>query len=320
MRGEQVRDAGDVALPADEARQRRPEVRRRTGPGVVLTHDDACSWCQLQRRVLTEDRRLQPAQLRARIQAELVGEHPPGVAEGTQRVRLTARAVQGQHQLAPQALAERCGPNRPVEVGDQVGVATHRQQGVETVFAGGRPQFLQAARGRHHRRHITELHERITTPQSERLVEAANRGAGSTRAECRPPVLDQPFESNRIDILRHDRQRIPGRPRDDHVCSHRATELEDGDLQRISRLLRRPVTPQIVDQTLGRHDGPGPEREQREQRALAAARHPDRPPVVAANLQGAEKAHLHEQNLIRLQGTGKRESSEPTAGSSTMAT
>jgi hypothetical protein len=53
------------------------------------------------RGILRKDRVLQSPQLRARLQAQLVGEHPPCIVEDLQRIRLAAAAVQRQHQLPP---------------------------------------------------------------------------------------------------------------------------------------------------------------------------------------------------------------------------
>ena len=88
----------------------------------------------LERRVLGEDRGLQPAQVGAGFEPELVGQEVPGVGVGAQGFGLPARAVQGEHQLAAEALAEGSAGDRGVELGDEIGVAAHRQQGVETIL------------------------------------------------------------------------------------------------------------------------------------------------------------------------------------------
>src|SRR5581483_546739 len=93
---EQRSDAGELVGAPDEGRGRRREVAaapadgRRGGDG----------------RIVREDRLLQPAKLRARLETELVVEHAPRLLERVERVRLTAAAVERQHQLAPQPLPE----------------------------------------------------------------------------------------------------------------------------------------------------------------------------------------------------------------------
>ena len=58
-----------------------------------------------ERPVLLEDRPLEAAQLLARLQPELVDEQAAPLLVGGERVGLAARAVEGEHQLAAQALA-----------------------------------------------------------------------------------------------------------------------------------------------------------------------------------------------------------------------
>ena len=58
-------------------------------------------------RVLRQDRVLEGAQLGARLDADLLDERAPGAAVGLERVRLAAAAVQREHQLRAQVLAQR---------------------------------------------------------------------------------------------------------------------------------------------------------------------------------------------------------------------
>ena len=95
--------------------------------------------------------------------------------------------------------------DRGVEVGDQVGVATHRQQRVEPVLDGRPPATprseLAAATAR---RHVAELGERSAPPLPERLVEAVDRGLGAAVGERRRGLADEPFEAVGVDVLRRD--------------------------------------------------------------------------------------------------------------------
>ena len=76
--------------------------RRRQTPPRPTGHGNAG-----QGRVMSQDRRLQPLQPRPRLDPQLLGQHPPSLPEGLQRLRLAAAAIQGQHQLPPQPLPER---------------------------------------------------------------------------------------------------------------------------------------------------------------------------------------------------------------------
>ena len=140
---ERRRPAGrERDLAADRARGRIDErngVRRRRGEArpVVATHDGESArdgrgekhetadgdsgrspappgqalqrrrGRRVDRRVLSEDRPLELAERRPRLEAELVKQRLPGVAIDVERIGLTTRPVQRQHQLPLQALAQR---------------------------------------------------------------------------------------------------------------------------------------------------------------------------------------------------------------------
>ena len=79
----------------------------------------------------------------SRVDAQLVGQGRAGPAQGRERVRLTLRAVQGQHQEPPPLLPQRV-------LGDQRLEVTHEQRGVaqlqtrlEQPFAGDGPELGQ---------------------------------------------------------------------------------------------------------------------------------------------------------------------------------
>lgn len=76
--------------------------------GPCLGGDDLCRGERLDgnglrgadARILTEDRLLELLECGARIDAELVEKRVPGVPIDLERLRLTARSVEGEHQLA----------------------------------------------------------------------------------------------------------------------------------------------------------------------------------------------------------------------------
>jgi hypothetical protein len=80
----------ELVLATDEQRRGRRQV-------AAARRGRRCS----DRRILRKDRLLQSPQLGARLQSQLIREHPPRVAEDLQRIRLAAAAVQRQHQLSP---------------------------------------------------------------------------------------------------------------------------------------------------------------------------------------------------------------------------
>ncbi len=95
--------------------------------------------------VLGEDLRLQVTELPARIDPELIGQRPSGVLERPERVRLAAGAVQGQHQRRAEAFAEGMVGDESLELGDQVGVASEGEIGVDAGFDRPHPKLVEAA-------------------------------------------------------------------------------------------------------------------------------------------------------------------------------
>ena len=105
--GRQPSQAGlDLAVPAEEAVGVADVVGHQTqvrtdGSGL----GQGCS--DHQRGVLAQDRLLQGHQLRTGIDAQLGGEHPPGLVQGSQGLALAAGLVLRQGQQRPPPLPQR---------------------------------------------------------------------------------------------------------------------------------------------------------------------------------------------------------------------
>ena len=97
MLAQKRRDPAELVVAADERRRRRGKVA--AAPARDGNGGD--------RGIVREDRLLQPPQLWPRLEPQLVGEHAPRLLERLERVGLAAAAVERQHQLPPQPLAER---------------------------------------------------------------------------------------------------------------------------------------------------------------------------------------------------------------------
>ncbi len=78
---------------------------------------------QLQLGVLAQDGLMEFTQLAARLDAELLHEQPARRLVRGERVGLAARAVEGDHQLAPESLAKRMRRRERLELADDLGVA-----------------------------------------------------------------------------------------------------------------------------------------------------------------------------------------------------
>ena len=96
----------------------------------------------LELRVVREHPALELAQLCARLEAELVGEQRARLAVDLERLRLAA-AVEGEHQLRPQPLAERVLGDERSELGNELALAAAAEVGLEPVLQHLQPHLLE---------------------------------------------------------------------------------------------------------------------------------------------------------------------------------
>jgi hypothetical protein len=118
----------------------------------------------LESRVVLEDLALQRTQLRPRLETQLLVESPLRLPVGIQRVRLPARAVEGEHQLATQPLTERMGGDERLQLGHGLGVPA-LELGVDSLLDCEQPQLFEAGDVGLRRLVVTELGEGIAAEQ-----------------------------------------------------------------------------------------------------------------------------------------------------------
>ena len=185
--------SSSTAAPTSSARERRgraparPEVASPVRPPLA----------QVERGVVGEDPLVQPAQLGAGLDADLLDERRARLPVRLQRLRLPPGAVEREHPLAVQALAQRVLGDQPVELADQLGVAPGRQVGVDRHLGGAQAQLLEAP----------DLDSRRTArrpgPPAARPATAPAPRAAATPPAAAPPVP-----------RRHRPQRAAARSRD----------------------------------------------------------------------------------------------------------
>ena len=128
--------------------------RRRTRPPPARAAPGT-SRGQLERSVLAQDRLLQPPQLLARLESQLLRELVPSRAVGVERLGLPCRAVERQHELATQSLPEWLAADEPLELGDQLGVTPESKIGLDPLLQrrpGASPRAERSRPGRTARR------------------------------------------------------------------------------------------------------------------------------------------------------------------------
>ena len=149
-----------------------------------------------QRRVLRDDRGLEPAKVRAGIDPQFLGEQRPRPLISAKGLTLPAGAVEGEHQLAPSPLAQRGIGHRALEFADELRGAAGREQRVGPIL---------------HQRGIALDPPRLfgcsapalgqfgdSAPQGKRLLEAGHRLAGVAGGSGVTARLGRQFVARRI--------------------------------------------------------------------------------------------------------------------------
>ena len=90
---------------------------------------------------MREDRLLEPAELLARLEPELVPEPPPSAAVDVERLGLPPGAVEREHQLGPRPLAVRALLDERRELRDELLVAAEREPGLGALLARREPEL-----------------------------------------------------------------------------------------------------------------------------------------------------------------------------------
>ena len=143
------------------------------------------------------------------------GSIPRPVAKASRAARYaasaspTAAAIEGQHLLCSKALAVRLLADERVELGDDDGVPSEREIGVDPLLERRKVSLLELCRRALRKRLVIELGQRNVAPESERLVE--QRGP-SDRVGRRPSLGSETVEAAEVERTRLDLEHVPGCP------------------------------------------------------------------------------------------------------------
>ena len=93
---------------------------------------------------MTQNRRLERAQPRARLESEFVDHQLAPGSVDLQRLDLTPRPVEREHQLRTHRLAERMLRDKALQLRDQRGVTPEREGGVDARLDGDTAELVEA--------------------------------------------------------------------------------------------------------------------------------------------------------------------------------
>ena len=121
---------------------------------------------------MAKDLRLQALELGAGLDPELVDEPSACILVDLERLRLPAGAIQREHQLSPECLAERMIPDECLELADDVAVAAELEVGIDPLPVGDQAKLVEPADLGLCEIVERELRERRPAPERERSLEA----------------------------------------------------------------------------------------------------------------------------------------------------
>ena len=173
---------------------------------------------RVERRVLAQDRLLEPRELRRRLDPERVDQRAPQRAVGGERVLLAAGAVERGHQLGGEALVGRVLVHERLELGDEPAVLAERELGLDALLERGEAQLLEPRDRRRRERLVGEVGERRAAPQRERLAQQRRPRARARRARA-PTAASSASRSKRLrsSVSRPGADEVARRPRLDRA-------------------------------------------------------------------------------------------------------
>ncbi len=242
----------------------------------------------IQRDVLGDDRGLEPPKIRPWIDPQLVGQQRPCPLISAKGFTLPAGAVEGEHQLAPSPLAQRRVGHRGLELADDLGGATRREQRIGPVLHQ-RGMALDPARLLGcSAPAIGQFGD--SAPEGQRLLEAGHRlagvaGGGGVTAHPGGQLVTRginlgPGEGPARSLRHHD------------AVAEGAAQRGDVGLQGLGGGARRIIAPEQLDQRVGRDNRAAVQPEHREDGARFGARDRDGRTVLP-DLERSQNPQFH---------------------------
>jgi hypothetical protein len=235
------------------------------------------NWDRGDRRVVHEDRLLKAAQLRPGLEREPLAQQAPRFLERLERVDLSTAPVEGEHQLAPEPLAERVLLERRAQRRHELAVLPERERGVEPFLDGIQAERLEPPCLGCQRGDVGEALQGGAAPEGERAVGRDCPGTGIALTESRAGVREQPLEAQRVD--RHLRQRISVGGADDAIVAERSPKPCNVVLDSVAWRRRYVRFPKGVDQRVDSHRAAATQGEDGKEPGALGGADAERPPA-----------------------------------------
>ncbi len=284
MVAEQGPEVAHLRVTANERCQRLGDTRGADGGDRTGHRFRHAGWGQC--GVVGEDRRLQSAQLRPRIEAEFLAQELTALLEDPQGVGLPSAAVEREHQQPSHALTKGMGGDQFLELNDGPMVTPELQLEIKPVLGHRKSQLGQPGDRSRGEFVVGEVGKRSASPDRIRLGQQfggrSERAGDSQRPPFRSPLLEPadvdvvPCQLQRVTVASHDYE--VGRPQ-------RTSELRRQPLQTVTHRRRRMVAPQRLDQVLRRDHPAHVQGQDRQQRPQLRTHHDHHVPVAVNHLE-----------------------------------
>ena len=184
------------------------------------------------------------------------------------------------------------------ELADEAVVPAESEIGVDPVLECLEPQLVEAIDVGPRELLVGEVVERAALPERQGRSQAIGCRVGIAVVQQPPALTGQPLEALGVDLIRAYLQHVSGRQRDENLVLasvaawlERLAKMRDVALEHVRGGLRRRVTPQVVDQSVGGDDLVRTQQEQREHSPLLRASEWERRPT-GSDLQRAQDAEI----------------------------
>ncbi len=203
---------------------------------------------------MAQNRLLHGLEPRAWLDTELVNERQPRPPVRLERVRLTAGAIERQHQLFAERLAVRMFLDEGLECRQERAMVAERQLCEDQILLHRQPQLLELSDRRACGTVELETGEAVAPPERKRLAQVRRGRTGVVAQHGAAALVDETLEPSCVELARREPDDIPRRLGHENVGAERLTQLRDIHLQSVRSGPWRRLAPELVDQPLHRDD------------------------------------------------------------------
>ena len=271
---------------------------------------------------LRQHGRLDRAQARPGVDAELLDEQGPDPAQGLESGALLPRAGQRDREHRPHRLPQGVGPGEGLGVGSDRGRVTEAEPQHREVLGCDQPQLLEPAALRTDVGGVGEVGVRRSADETQGALEPGRQGrhlaAGKPRRRQRQGVggtgqaavhlRHGGGEPAGVDVLGPATQAVSVVGGEDDVRPQQAAQPVDIGLQRGAGRGRRALAPEQLDELVHAHGPPGVECERGKQSALlrrpGVRRSAVQPDAGLAQHQHVHARHVHDGDCTSLCSQG----------------